>query len=207
MRMFHIINGQWVQVASDLIGSVAWDKLGVVVSISGTGDRFLTTAPGNDDNGNGSGIAQVFRLQMQPSAMPSISPTVTTAPSLSPSVEPSVSPTLVPSSSPTEECADSSLLALVGEDNEATACELVSSDPRKFCKVKKILTHCPRACGVCDIFGLSDSTATFIYKGYKKRTCKRVRGKRALAAKKLCDNDGIRNTCRFTCSLFCKKDE
>jgi hypothetical protein len=72
-RVYKEVDGNWVQVGSDLDGEAAGDESGNSVAISGDGMRVIVGALSNDANGADSGHAQVFKLSVPPTDQPSSS--------------------------------------------------------------------------------------------------------------------------------------
>jgi len=60
-RVYKEVDGNWVQVGSDIDGEAAYDFSGWSVGMSGDGMRVIVGAPRNDANGIWSGRARVFK--------------------------------------------------------------------------------------------------------------------------------------------------
>ncbi len=57
--MYEYLNGNWIQLGTDILGLTAGDRLERVV-LSGDGNYLAVSMPGNNDNGNESGKVQVY---------------------------------------------------------------------------------------------------------------------------------------------------
>jgi len=60
--VFELVNGDWVQLGSDIDGETTMDISGYSVSLSSDGNRVAVGAPGNDANGNASGHARIYEF-------------------------------------------------------------------------------------------------------------------------------------------------
>jgi len=60
-RVYKEVDGNWVQVGSDIDGEAAYDLSGYSVAMSGDGMRVIVGAPGYDANGDNSGHARVYK--------------------------------------------------------------------------------------------------------------------------------------------------
>lgn len=132
-----------------------------------------------------------------PSPSPVPSPVPNPVPSPLPSPVPSPIPSLVPSPSPS--CPDSPL-RFVWKENKRS-CKWVGFKAFR-CQKPKMSSHCPDTCGSCDVYGMQNSRATFMWGGVE-RDCAWFRGLKKWKKRKLCvEKDGIAYTCRRTCAPF-----
>ena len=53
----------WIQISKDIVGKVAYDCSGYLVSLSADGNRVAIGSPLNDDNGNESGYVREYQLE------------------------------------------------------------------------------------------------------------------------------------------------
>lgn len=60
VRVFELINGQWTQMGSDLIGEAVGDRFGEAISLSTNGFYLAVSASRNNDNGIKAGHVRVF---------------------------------------------------------------------------------------------------------------------------------------------------
>lgn len=63
-RIFQFNGASWAQLGSDIDGEAAGDEAGSSVAISGDGNTVIIGAPSNGGNGDKSGHARVFRLNV-----------------------------------------------------------------------------------------------------------------------------------------------
>lgn len=61
VRLYQFINTIWVQIGQDINGDEEGDGFGTAVSISLDGSIVAVGAPGNDGNGNGSGLVRIYK--------------------------------------------------------------------------------------------------------------------------------------------------
>ncbi len=62
VRVFSLIDGNWIQVGQDIDGEDAIDLSATSLSLSGDGQTVAVGTPNNDGNGDFAGHARVFRL-------------------------------------------------------------------------------------------------------------------------------------------------
>lgn len=172
-RIYHLVEGQWVQKGQDLDGGYEGERFGDAVAISSDGNRVIIGAPHSNVHGKHSGYIKVFEFSSS--------------------------------------CDESPLKILTRKSKKsAKSCDFISDRADKFCQLEKYQTHCPSSCGVCDTFGSSDSTGTFLYNG-KKKDCQWLRDLFASSSfseiKTLCQTYELSATCRETCSFFVDKCE
>lgn len=66
VRVYSWVSPNWVQRGLDICGDLVEDEAGSSVSLCGDGSRVAFGAPGNDENGPGSGHARVFQYNGYP---------------------------------------------------------------------------------------------------------------------------------------------
>lgn len=60
VRMYDLVDSNWVQVGQDIYGEAKDDKSGRSIDLNSNGDRIAIGTPGNDGNGSGTGQVRVF---------------------------------------------------------------------------------------------------------------------------------------------------
>ncbi|MCB9315713.1 MAG: choice-of-anchor D domain-containing protein [Lewinellaceae bacterium] len=66
VRVFTIMNGNWIQQSSDIDGEIIGDRSGTSVSLSSDAQTVAIGAPSNDGNGNNSGQVRVYKYAGPP---------------------------------------------------------------------------------------------------------------------------------------------
>mmetsp|Transcript_2219 Transcript_2219/g.2995 ORF Transcript_2219/g.2995 Transcript_2219/m.2995 type:complete len:652 (+) Transcript_2219:116-2071(+) len=107
-------------------------------------------------------------------------------------------------------CRDSPLILLLettGGSKIPFACKSMLKSNNTSCSASGVLaSHCPKACGMCQLYKCSDSKGTFLMQNGCDRDCSWLQGSSERRKRIECKRGAVAKTCRATCN-FCDSDD
>eukprot|EP00554_Chaetoceros_debilis_P009545 CAMPEP_0194102328 /NCGR_PEP_ID=MMETSP0150-20130528/2953_1 /TAXON_ID=122233 /ORGANISM="Chaetoceros debilis, Strain MM31A-1" /LENGTH=211 /DNA_ID=CAMNT_0038789251 /DNA_START=258 /DNA_END=890 /DNA_ORIENTATION=- len=122
-------------------------------------------------------------------------------------------PTDIPSVQHEESrCTDSPLPLILlvettGGSSWPVECKTTFTSKNTWCSETGVLSsHCPKACGMCQLYKCSDSKGTFLMQNGCDRDCSWLQGSSERRKRIECKRGAVAKTCRATCN-FCDSDD
>jgi len=177
VRVFDLINNEWVQTSSDLDREVYTDTTSRV-AVSADGSTVAFGSPKNE--GEGVVVLDDFSLYDDDRLKTRYYGGHVRVFEL------------------VEQCYNSPL-PFEYETFESIDCEDISNN-QTLCEDEIVASHCPDVCNRCGTYKCLDSEATLLYQG-QKGTCDILKNIDPDQASEMCSRNQIQRTCRETCSF------